>query len=385
MTRVSIVQGLGGHDECVTPLVYTFNQIRVQCDVYINYTLLEKRGNIFKALEFDAEQFIIDDNFKINSIDPPSQTNRIFWLNCDGRKQKQLIKKNIKHTLPLAFWTTFVKPSKQFNFWHELGITIYGFIHSSLLKARYERLFEYSNTKAVSFCQGMQDILEEYRHRMVNFYLPPMSHSIGIKKERHDPSKIRVAVPGKVDYHHRDYDLLVEFAIKAQTNYPNKFEFVIAGGVAGEDGEKLINSIQSNALEQTILLPPMKSSNESRFLEYAELFDLLESCDYALENSNSVFEDNSKISGAINLCINFQLPIIYLKGFAMYKEFNDLAYVKPEDLFTIASGNKPGLHKQLKTEAKLLKLLMEDENRRCLLQEVRAYQNNQLAGVNPKS
>ena len=73
----------------------------------------------------------------------------------------------------------------------------------------------------------------------------------------------------------------------------------------------------------------MKSSNESRFLEYAELFDLLESCDYALENSNSVFEDNSKISGAINLCMNFQLPILYLKGFAMYKEFNDLAYVRP--------------------------------------------------------
>ena len=376
MTRVSIVQGLGGHDECVTPLIYTFNQIRVYCDVYINHTLLEKRGNIFQALSINAEEFIIDDEFKINSIESPISTNRIFWLKCDGHKQKQLIRKNIKHTLPLAFWTTFVKPSKQFNFWHELGVTIYGFIHSSLLKARYERLFEYSNTKAVSFCQGMQNILEEYDNKMISFYLPPMSHSKGIKKERLDASKIRIAVPGKVDYHHRNYDLLVEFAIKAQTNYPNKFEFVIAGGFAGEDGEKLINSIQSNALEQTILLPPMKSSNESRFLEYTELFDLLESCDFALENSNSVFEDNTKISGAINLCINFQLPIIYLKGFAMYKEFNDLAYVRPEDLFSIASNNKPDLHKQLKTEAKLLKLLMEDENRRCLLKEISACQKD---------
>ena len=120
----------------------------------------------------------------------------------------------------------------------------------------------------------------------------------------------------------------------------------------------------------------MKSSNESSFLEYTELFDLLESCDFALENSNSVFEDNTKISGAINLCINFQLPIIYLKGFAMYKEFNDLAYVRPEDLFSIASNNKPDLHKQLKTEAKLLKLLMEDENRRCLLKEISACQKD---------
>lgn len=385
MTRISIVQGLGGHDECVTPLVHTFNQIRVYCDVYINHTLLEKRGNIFQALSIEAEEFIVDDELEISSIELPSPTNRIFWLKCGGRKQKQLIKKNIKHTLPLAFWTTFVKPSKQFNIWHELGVTIYGFIHSSLLKARYERLFEYSNTKAVSFCQGMQDILEEYSHRMINFYLPPMSRSLGIKKEQHNPSKIRIAVPGKVDYHHRDYDLLVEFAIKVQTNYPNKFEFVIAGGVAGEDGERLVNNIQANALEQTILLPPMKSSNESRFLEYAELFDLLESCDLALENSNSVFEDNSKISGAINLCINFQLPIIYLKGFAMYKEFNELACVKAEDLFSIASKNKPDLYKQFKTEAKLLKLLMEDENRRCLIKELHACQNDQSAGVKPKS
>ena len=72
--------------------------------------------------------------------------------------------------------------------------------------------------------------------------------------------------------------------------------------------------------------------------------------------------------------MNFQLPILYLKGFGMYKEFNDLAYVSPEDLFSIASGSKPHLHKQLKTEAKLLKLLMEDENRRCLIKEISACQ-----------
>ena len=143
MTRVSIIQGLGGHDECVTPLVYTFNQIRVHCDVYINHTLLEKRGNIFQALSVDAEEFIVDDEFKINSIASPSPTNRIFWLKCDGGKQKQLIKKNIKHTLP-GFLDNVYQTSRQFNFCMSSSNT-HGFIHSSLLKARYERLFEYKN------------------------------------------------------------------------------------------------------------------------------------------------------------------------------------------------------------------------------------------------
>lgn len=371
LTRISIYQGLGGHDECVTPLVYTLNQIRVYCDIYINYALLEKRGNMFQALSIEAEEFLVDNEFNVNSIPAPPSTNRLFWLNCGGPKQRKLIQNNIKHTLPLMFWTTFIKDSTMFTFCQKIGLKIYGFIHNSLLSQRYENLFTYSNTIGVTFCRGMNDILEGYNDRLINFYLPPMSRLKRSRtKVRNSSDKIRIAVPGKVDYHHRDYDLLIQFALEAQTRYPFKFEFVIAGGLAGDDATRLINSIKMNGLEQTILLPPMASPNQSRFLKYKELFELLESCDCALENSTSVKNDNSKISGAVNLCINFELPMLYLKGFSMYKEFNHLATLEPEDLFIMANDNNQNLYQQKKEQAILVKLLMEEENRNCLQQEI---------------
>ena len=129
----------------------------------------------------------------------------------------------------------------------------------------------------------MHNILEKHDSRLINFYLPPMSRLKRTKIKRSNSSdKIRIAVPGKVHYGHRDYDLLVQFALEAQSRYPYKFEFVIAGGLAGDDGSRLINNIEVNGLEQIILLPPMASPNQSRFMKYKELFELLESCDCAL-------------------------------------------------------------------------------------------------------
>ena len=54
----------------------------------------------------------------------------------------------------------------------------------------------------------------------------------------------------------------------------------------------------------------------------------------------------------------------------MYKEFSHLAYLEPEDLFKMASGNTQDLYQQKKEQAVLLKLFMEEENRDCLQKEI---------------
>ena len=108
MNRVSIIQGLGGHDECVTPLVYTFNQIGIACDIYINHKLLITRGNIFEALDIKNEEHVITNEFEITSLPEPTQSNRVFRLSCGKRKLKKLIRYNHTHVLPILFWTTFL-------------------------------------------------------------------------------------------------------------------------------------------------------------------------------------------------------------------------------------------------------------------------------------
>jgi len=377
--RISIIQVRGGHDECVTPLVYSLNQIGIQCDVYINHGLLESRGNIFEALQITANEFIVREEFRINDLPPEPIGNQIFWLDCNSQKQRQLLRKNTKKTLPIVFWTTFNEPTPLFTFCHNLGLKIYGFIHNSHICVRYSKLFEYENTKAVTFCQGMQTVLSQFNTRLINFYLPPMS---GLKRTSQQnfeiPNKIRIAIPGKVNYEHRDYDLLVNFASELETRFPEKFKFIIAGGLAGDDGTRLINSIKSKGLEQTILLPTPIEPDQAKFMKYQELFDLLQTCDLALENSTSVKDDNSKISGAVNLCINFELPILYLKGFSMYEEYSHLGNLVPKDLFTIANDNSYNIIRQKKEQAMLLKLLMEEHNRNSLQHEVTQMLQEQI-------
>ena len=377
--RISIIQVRGGHDECVTPLVYTLNQIGVQCDVYINHGLLTSRGNIFEALHIKADEFIVTGKFRINDLPPEPIGNRIFWLDCNGQKQRQLLQKNTKKTLPIIFWTTFNEPTPLFVFCHDLGLKIYGFIHNSHIRVRYTNLFAYKNTKAVTFCRGMQTVLTEFNTQLINFYLPPMSGLKRTDQQNFERSnKIRIAVPGKVNYEHRDYDLLVKFASELETKFPAQFEFVIAGGLAGDDGTRLINSIKSEGLEQTVLLPTGNDPNQPKFMKYQELFDLLQTCDLALENSTSVKDDNSKISGAVNLCINFELPTLYLKGFSMYEEYSHLGNLLPEDLFAIANDKSYKLIRQKKEQAILLKLLMEEQNRNCLQHEVAQILQEQI-------
>ena len=372
MTRVSIIQGLGGHDECVTPLVYTFNQMGIACDIYINHQLLITRGNIFQALEIENEEHVITDEFRITSLPEPTQTNRVFRLACNKKKLKKLLRYNYNHVLPILFWTTFNDVSDIFTYCVEVGFKIYAFIHNSLLKIRYRKLFEHPNTVAVSFCKGMRNILQEHEDKLIDFYLPPMSaldrNTTAVSTAN---QTIRIAVPGKVDYRHRDYDLLINFARETESQYPSHFQFIIAGGIAGEDGDRLRKSIATNNLEKTIVLPLNPGDSGSKFLSYRELFELINSCDIALENSTSVKDDNSKISGAVNLCINFELPMLYLKGYSMYEEFNGLASINASDLGQLIKSDNNQFLSKKRNEATLIKLLMEESNRHSLQREIK--------------
>ena len=106
---------------------------------------------------------------QFNRVAKPNQSNLLaeMWR----RQTKATDQEKYQAHAAVGFLDNICQTLETIQFWHQLGVTIYGFIHSSLLKARYERLFEYSNTKAVSFCQGMQDILEELHEWSIFIFL----------------------------------------------------------------------------------------------------------------------------------------------------------------------------------------------------------------------
>lgn len=332
--RVSVAQILSGHDECTIPLIYTLNQMGIYVDVYINNELRVKRGNIFESLCIRHSEFYINQSTDLNDLPPPLPSNRVFWLGVMGNKVKKLIRHNLEYSLPLMFWTTFAKnPSALFEYCREIGFHVYAFVHDAGSYQVSSVLADMNNVTPVVFSQGMVNAFSNHDHlNALKFYLPPLSNvsenQTVQRKDIGNSREIRIAVPGRVAYARRDYQLLVDFASSLISAKMSGTEprFIIAGGVSGEDGRKFIDYLSSKNLFRYFECPfTCLASNDAPFMSYNQLFSILVNCDMAISNSLAVKGDYTKVSGAINLCINFQLPVLYLTDFSLYPEFDDMA------------------------------------------------------------
>ena len=337
MKRVSIAQILAGHDECTVPVILALNRLGIFADVYINNELRDKRGDIFKSLHIEHHQIYIDQAQDLNDINPPPPCNRVFWLAVMGNKVKKLILLNKQYSLPVMFWTTFAKkPSPIFKYCQEIGFHLYAFVHDARNGTLSRVLSGLPSVTPVVFSTGMVDAFSRNAEKLepLKFYLPPLSdlsrHQGIQNKENNRHNQIRIVVPGRVSYARRDYNLLIDFANTLVSQSMLNFEptFVIAGGVSGDDGRRFIDYLASKNLLKYFECPCTSlASDDAPFMSYEQLFSCLLSCDLAVSNSLAVKGDYTKVSGAINLCINFQLPVLYLNDYPLYPEFKDMASI----------------------------------------------------------
>ena len=373
MKRVGIAQILPGHDECTVPLILALNRLGVYADVYINNELRERRGNIFESLSIEHHEIYIDKTTNLRKIDLPLQGNRVFWLDVMGNKIKKLILLNKQHSLPIMFWTTFAnKPSEIFKYCQLIGFHLYAFIHDASNSHLSQTLAHLSSVTPVVFSSGMVDAFSCHaeKQRALKFYLSPIStlshHHVTQSQANKDSSRLRIAVPGRVSYKRRDYDLLINFAASflRQEFIDLEPKFVIAGAVSGDDGQRFMDQLAKQNLLGFFECPCLSlNSSDVPFMSYKQLFNCLLSCDLAVSNSYAVKGDYSKVSGAINLCINFYLPVLYLCDYPLYQEYEDTAsiIINSHDSAQVAELSRQITHfvSQKKEETFFLKESME--------------------------
>lgn len=337
MKRVGIAQILAGHDECTVPLILALNRLGIYADVYINNELREKRGDLFESLGVEHDKIVVDQATKLNTLNPPPPCNRVFWLDVMGNKVKKLILLNQQHSLPIMFWTTFSKkPSPIFEYCQDIGLHLYAFVHDARNGNLSRVLAGLSSVTPVVFSTGMVDAFSLHAEKLkpLKFYLPPLSdlskHQGFQGQKANNKNQLRIVVPGRVAYARRDYDLLIDFvqSLLLQASLSVEPTFVIAGGVSGDDGRRFIDHLASKNLLKYFECPSTSlASDDAPFMSYQQLFSSLMSCDLAVSNSLAVKGDYTKVSGAINLCINFQLPVLYLNDYPLYSEFKETASI----------------------------------------------------------
>lgn len=380
MKRVGIAQILAGHDECTVPLILALNRLGVYADVYINHELREKRGDLFESLGVEHHKIVVDQATKLNTVNPPPPCNRVFWLDVMGNKVKKLILLNQQYSLPIMFWTTFAKkPSSIFEYCQDIGLHLYAFVHDARNGNLSRVLAGLSSVTPVVFSTGMVDAFSLHPERLkaLKFYLPPLSNLSGNQglqgRKVHDTNHLRIVVPGRVAYARRDYDLLIDFvqSLLSQATLSVEPTFVIAGGVSGDDGRRFMDHLASKNLLKYFECPSTSlASDDAPFMSYQQLFSCLVGCDLAVSNSLAVKGDYTKVSGAINLCINFQLPVLYLNDYPLYPEFKETAsiIIDSHDQSQVSkfAQQMPQLVTQKKEETRQLKGAMEQCNHQVI-------------------
>ena len=380
MKRVGIAQILAGHDECTVPLILALNRLGVYADVYINNELREKRGDLFESLGVEHQKIVVDQATKLNALNPPPPCNRVFWLDVMGNKIKKLILLNQQHSLPIMFWTTFAKkPSSIFEYCQDIGLHLYAFVHDARNGNLSRVLAGLSSVTPVVFSTGMVDAFSHHAEKLksLKFYLPPLSdlskHQDSQVRNANNKNQLRIVVPGRVAYARRDYGLLVDFvqSLLSQATLSVEPSFVIAGGVSGDDGRRFIDHLASKNLLKYFECPSTSlASDDAPFMSYQQLFSCLLSCDLAVSNSLAVKGDYTKVSGAINLCINFQLPVLYLNDYPLYPEFKKTASIiidsADQSQVSQFAQQMPQLVMQKKEETRQLKGEMEQCNHQVI-------------------
>lgn len=380
MKRVGIAQILAGHDECTVPLILALNRLGVYADIYINNELREKRGDLFESLGVEHHKIVVDQATKLNALNPPPPSNRVFWLDVMGNKVKKLILLNQQHSLPIMFWTTFAKkPSSIFEYCQDIGLHLYAFVHDAKNGNLSRVMAGLSSVTPVVFSTGMVDAFSRHAEKLesLKFYLPPLSdlskHQGTPVRNANNKNQLRIVVPGRVAYARRDYDLLVDFvqSLLSQATLSVEPSFVIAGGVSGDDGRRFIDHLASKNLLKYFECPSTSlASDDAPFMSYQQLFSCLLSCDLAVSNSLAVKGDYTKVSGAINLCINFQLPVLYLNDYPLYPEFNETASIiidsADQSQVSLFAQQMPQLVMKKKEETRQLKGAMEQCNHQVI-------------------
>ncbi|AZZ37172.1 hypothetical protein CIK05_10355 [Bdellovibrio sp. qaytius] len=144
-----------------------------------------------------------------------------------------------------------------------------------------------------------------------------------------NPAELKIAIPGFVEFHRRDYLELVENLSQGPEKLASNIKFVILGNAGKKDGQELIVKAKAAGLENNF-------SFYDHFVPLQEMYQQIDSSDLLMTligPKNQYFDlyKKYKISGTYSLSIMMERPLLLHEVYSDESEFNDWAMYYTEN------------------------------------------------------
>jgi len=144
-------------------------------------------------------------------------------------------------------------------------------------------------------------------------YFPPA------QRPQPPQTPIRICIPGLINFNKRAYLWLSQWAAQHQQALQNQIQFVILGNALSTDGPAYKAEIEKNGLQNIFTLFEGFIDNETYYNQIASCHIIMPLLHPEIRDFERYKKD--KISGAFNLAIGFQKPMLLHKSLSQFEEF----------------------------------------------------------------
>lgn len=206
---------------------------------------------------------------------------------------------------------------------HNADKFIFGSLTQSLINLKIKKYFVLADYILKNLKGKVSD-----KFKFSSFYISITDYKI---KKNENPAELKIAIPGFVEFHRRDYSELIENLSASSEKLAGNIKFVILGNSGRKDGKELIAKVKAAGLENNF-------SFYDHFVPLAEMYSQIDSSDLLMTligPRNKYFElyKKYKISGTYSLSIMLERPLLLHEAYSDESEFQDWAlYYNQENL-----------------------------------------------------
>lgn len=198
---------------------------------------------------------------------------------------------------------------------HNADKFIYGSLTQSIINLKIKKYF----LLAEYILKNLKDKVPD-KFKFSVFYINMTDYKL---KKNDVPTELKIAIPGFVEFHRRDYLDFVENLKNSSEKLVDNVKFVILGNAGKKDGKELIEKVKVAGLEKNFTF-------YDRFVPQNEVYRQIDSSDLLMTligPKNQYYElyEKYKISGTYSLSIMLERPLLLHKIYSTEAEFNDWA------------------------------------------------------------
>lgn len=198
---------------------------------------------------------------------------------------------------------------------HNADKFIFGSLTQSLINLKIKKYFVLADYIIKNLKGKVSD-----KFKFSSFYINMTDYKL---KRNESPQELKIAIPGFVEFHRRDYLEFIETLTTGSEKLAANVKFVILGNAGKKDGKDLIEKVKASGLEKNF-------SFYDHFVPQHEVYSQIDSADMLMTligPRNQYFDlyKKYKISGTYSLSIMLERPLLLDQVYSDETEFNDWA------------------------------------------------------------